>query len=76
MDNLNAFLKFTQLPKLLLFTEKKETPLMFKGMTSIFRDRIDVFCIISNNQFFSLGKLRRTTKKLSSNIILKSFQHY
>lgn len=44
IKDLDEFLKFNQLPnKLLLFTDKKETPLMFKGMTSIFRDRIDVY---------------------------------
>jgi len=46
-EELDEWLRFQELPnKVILFTDKKETPVMYKGMTSIFRDRIDVNLLI------------------------------
>ena len=59
--DLEEFLEFKELPnKVVLFTDKKETSVMFKGMTAIFRDRIDVIIylfiiiiiIVNINNFF------------------------
>lgn len=52
-EDLEEFLSFSELPnKVILFTDKKETSVMFKGMTSIYRDRIDVNFYIAFNYYF------------------------
>lgn len=41
--DLNSFLKFKKIPnKVILFTERDDTPILFRGMGSQFRDRLDV----------------------------------
>lgn len=39
---LNNFLRFKKIPnKVILFTERTDTPILFRGLTNVFRDRVD-----------------------------------
>lgn len=39
---LNNFLRYKKIPnKVLLFTERTDTPILFRGLTNVFRDRVD-----------------------------------
>lgn len=42
MKELNEFLVFKKIPnKVILFTDRKEPGLLYKGLTGLFRDRLD-----------------------------------
>lgn len=49
---MNEFLSFTAIPnKVILFTNKEETPVLFRGLTAHFREKIEVnfaYFIIKN----------------------------
>ena len=40
---MKKFLEFTSIPnKVILFTNKEETPILFRGLTSFYREKIEV----------------------------------